>query len=86
MKDITKPATVANLDELQIQKALIHKELRAQKELMETTAKSIFAPAAPAADKGTAIMHTFNTGLAVVEGVMIGVKVIRRIRKAFKHK
>lgn len=52
------------------QKASI-RELRAQQQIMADTARNLFAPIAPAADKGTAIMRAFNTGMAVFDGVML---------------
>ena len=61
------------------------KELRTQKQVMSDTARNLFAPIAPAADKGTAIMRAFNTGMAVFDGAMLGIKLMRKIRKIFRH-
>ena len=60
-------------------------ELRTQKQVMSDTARNLFAPIAPAADKGTAIMRAFNTGMAVFDGAMLGIKLMRKIRKIFRH-
>lgn len=60
-------------------------ELRTQKQVMSDIARNLFAPIAPAADKGTAIMRAFNTGMAVFDGAMLGIKLMRKIRKIFRH-
>ena len=60
-------------------------EIRNQKEVMTHTAKRIFAPLAPATSKADSLMRSFNTGMAIFDGVMIGVKVMRKIRLYFKR-
>ncbi|MCD8184600.1 MAG: hypothetical protein LUE99_17755 [Bacteroides sp.] len=82
MSDISQ--TIATLEDLQLQKAEALGKLRTQKQVMTDAAKNLFAPVAPAADKGTAIMRAFNTGMAVFDGVMLGVKLMRKVRKMFR--
>lgn len=53
---------------------------------MTDTARELFAPLAPAADKGNAIMRAFNTGMAVFDGLMLGVKLMRKVRRMFSAK
>lgn len=72
------------LESLQKQKAEAREELRAQKKIMTDTAKNLFTPLAPAADRGTAIMRAFNTGMAVFDGVMLGMKLMKKIRNSFR--
>ncbi len=76
---------ILTLEDLQQQKAEALEELRAQQQIMADTARNLFAPIAPAADKGTAIMRAFNTGMAVFDGVMLGVKLMRKVRKIFRR-
>ena len=76
---------ILTLEDLQRQKAEALEELRAQQQIMADTARNLFAPIAPAADKGTAIMRAFNTGMAVFDGVMLGVKLMRKVRKIFRR-
>lgn len=83
MNDTSKTDKVT-LESLQQKKAEALKELRTQKQIMADTAKNLFAPIAPAADKGTAIMRAFNTGMAVFDGVMLGMKLMRKIKKSFR--
>lgn len=61
----TSNTDLITLESLQKQKAEAREELRAQKKIMNDTARNLFAPLAPAADRGTAIMRAFNTGMAV---------------------
>lgn len=83
-----KPETpqVYTLEELSLLKAAKLKEIREQKKAMTLTAKNIFAPMAPAANKGDAIMRSFNTGMAVFDGIVLGVKVMKNIRRFFHKK
>lgn len=81
----TVQTEILTLEDLQQQKAEALEELRAQQQIMADTARNLFAPIAPAADKGTAIMRAFNTGMAVFDGVMLGVKLMRKVRKIFRH-
>ena len=81
----TVQTEIITLEDLQQQKAEALEELRAQQQIMADTARNLFAPIAPAADKGTAIMRAFNTGMAVFDGVMLGVKLMRKVRKIFRR-
>ena len=81
----TVQTEILTLEDLQQQKAEALEELRAQQQIMADTARNLFAPIAPTADKGTAIMRAFNTGMAVFDGVMLGVKLMRKVRKIFRR-
>lgn len=81
----TVQTEILTLEDLQQQKTEALEELRAQQQIMADTARNLFAPIAPAADKGTAIMRAFNTGMAVFDGVMLGVKLMRKVRKIFRR-
>lgn len=76
---------IYSLEELTLLKVAKLKELREHKKAMSLTAKNIFAPVAPAASKGDAIMRSFNTGMAIFDGIILGVKVMRNFRRLF-HK
>ena len=76
---------ILTLEDLQRQKAEALEELRAQKQVMNDTARNLFAPITPAANKGTAIMRAFNTGMAVFDGVVMGIKIMRKIRAYFRN-
>ena len=59
-------------------------EIREQKRAMNRTARRIFAPLEPAASKGDALMRSFNTGMAVFDGVMLGWKILKKVRHFFR--
>ena len=81
----TSKTEILTLEDLQRQRAEALEELRAQKQVMSDTARNLFAPIAPAADKGTAVMRAFNTGMAIFDGVMLGIKLMRKVRKIFRR-
>ena len=56
MNDISN-TEILTLEDLQQRRAEALEELRTQKQVMSDTARNLFAPIAPAADKGTAIMR-----------------------------
>lgn len=72
------------LEDIDLRKKTVLNEIQLQKKAMTTTAREIFAPVAPATNKADAIMRSFNTGMAVFDGVMIGIKMIRKIRSYFR--
>lgn len=74
------------LEEIARRKEELLGEIRAQKETMTTTARTIFAPLAPAASAGGAMMRSFNTGMAIFDGVMLGIKVMKQIRNLFSKR
>lgn len=77
---------IYSLEQLSLLKAAKLKELRDHKKAMTLTAKNLFAPAAPVASKGDAIMRSFNTGMAIFDGIVLGVKVMRNVRRLFHKK
>ena len=40
----------------------------------------------PATNKANAMMRAFNTGMAVFDGIVLGVKVMKKFRKIFGRK
>ena len=70
----TVQTEILTLEDLQQQKAEALEELRAQQQIMADTARNLFA-----------IMRAFNTGMAVFDGVMLGVKLMRKVRKIFRR-
>ena len=67
------------LEEISLRKKKLLNEIHAQKKAMTATTREIFAPIAPANNKADAIMRSFNTGMAIFDGVMLGVKVMRKV-------
>lgn len=63
-------------------KALLN-EIRTQQKAMGMTTRKIFAPLAPAANRANGLMRSFNTGMAIFDGVMMGIKIMRKVRTYF---
>lgn len=74
------------LDDIARRKEELLEEICAQQKAMATTARNIFAPLAPAASAGGAMMRSFNTGMAIFDGVMLGIKMIRKVRSLFSNR
>ena len=81
----TPPAKKITLEEITERKRMLLDEIRAQKTVMTHTAREIIAPLTPAASKTNALMRSFNTGMAVFDGVMLGVKFMRKVRSYFRR-
>ncbi|MDR1003894.1 MAG: hypothetical protein LBL97_02635 [Prevotellaceae bacterium] len=71
------------LEQLVAQRKEMQQAIRAQQQKMAKIARESFAPAKQVVTKGDAVMRVFNTGMAVFDGVMLGLKLMRRIRKLF---
>ena len=67
-------------------KAEKKRELDKQMDIIHERAHNIFAPIGPATNKAESLMRTFNTGMAVYDGLMLGMKTIKRIKDLFKRK
>ena len=67
------------LEEIAERKKKLLNEIHAQKKAMTATTREIFAPLAPAT------MRSFNTGMAVFDGVVMGIKIMRKIRAYFRN-
>lgn len=72
------------LEDIRLRKVEVLNQIHRQKEIINVISKEILAPIAPAANKANALMRAFNTGMAVFDGVMIGLKLMKRARKMFR--
>ncbi len=73
------------LEEIAERKKKLLNEIRAQKKAMTATTREIFAPLAPATNKANSLMRSFNTGMAVFDGVVLGIKIMRKVRTYFRN-
>ena len=73
------------LEEISRQKKDVYRQIKEQKQLIQLTATDLFAPG-KAANKVELFMNSVNSGIAVVDGVMTGMKVMRRVRSFFRRK
>ena len=76
-----KPQTIT-LEYIARLKAEKLEEIREQKKAMSRTTRRTLAPAA---SKGDALMRSFNTGMAVFDGVMLGWKILKQVRRFFRR-
>lgn len=71
------------LEDITQRKKKLLEEIQTQKKAMTDTVHEIFSPLAPASTKADSIMRSFNTGMAIFDGVMLGIKIMRKVRKYF---
>lgn len=75
--------TPVTLESIILQKKALLRQIRMQKEIMTDITRDIFAPVAPATNKANAMMRAFNTGMAVFDGAMLGLKLMKKFRNFF---
>ena len=73
------------LEDIALRKAELQKGIQEKKENIKELSRELFAPLEPATNKANAMMRAFNTGMAIYDGAMTGVKIVRRIRKLFRR-
>lgn len=73
------------LEMLLQQKAEKLTEIRASKQRMSESAHQLFKPE-ETLEGSHALMHNFNSGIAIFNGLMTGFKIIKRIRHFFKKR
>lgn len=86
MKNNTSDTTYITLESIAQRKEELRKEMSSQKQLMTDMAKSLFAPPAPATNKSTGIVHAFKTSFAIFDGALLGLRMIKKVRKMFSSK
>ena len=52
---------------------------------LEEITREIFSPLAPAANKADSLMRSFNTGMAIFDGVVLGIKIMKKMRTYFRR-
>ena len=75
------PTPPLTLESIAQQKKELRQAILQQKEVMTELTRSLVAPLAPATSKRGAIMRAFNTGMAVFDGAMMGLKLMKRLRR-----
>lgn len=77
--------SAVTLEDIALRKAELQKDIQEKKENIKELSRELFAPLEPATNKANAMMRAFNTGMAIYDGAMTGVKIVRRIRKLFRR-
>ena len=81
--DNTTNTTPVTLESIAQKKAMLLQEIRLQKEIMTGLTQEIFAPLEPATNKSNSMIRAFNTGMAVFDGIVLGLKLMKKFRKIF---
>ncbi|MDL2212842.1 hypothetical protein LJC72_05575 [Bacteroides sp. OttesenSCG-928-D19] len=75
------------LSDIKQRKLEVRNEISLQKDVISYSAKRIISPfSSNGKSSGNGIVKKFNTGLAIFDGVMIGYKMIKGIKKAFRRR
>lgn len=72
------------LERIAQQKAALRKRIGTQKQKMTTLSQGFLEPLNPTAKKATPVMGLLNTGMVVFDGLLIGYKVLRKLRKLLR--
>ncbi|NDV66218.1 hypothetical protein [Bacteroides sp. 224] len=83
LSKITGKKTKITLEDLTRRKEEVIREIRLEEEIMSEYSQRIFAPFLPSMNNNP-VLKKFNTGLAIFDGVMLGMKIFKGIRKIFK--
>ena len=73
--------TIYTLEEIARQKAEVRRELRQSRQRMQQTAHSLLAPLKPAASRGGMAVRAIKTGASLLQGVLLGWRLMRRLRR-----
>ncbi len=71
------------LEDITLRKEALQKEIREEKKLIKESASNLFAPVRPS-NKLQMIMHSINSGIVAYDGILLGMKAIKRVRQLFR--
>lgn len=80
---ISKPQIT--LEEITRQKKAVRLQISEQRDRIQQTATELFSPV-KATTKVEMLMNSVNSGIAVFDGVMTGLRIMRRVRGLFRRK
>jgi len=78
----TPKRKVSGLEELILRKEALKEQIQTQKDVITTSSQQLLSPASIA----NSIFQSFTKGMNVVDGILIGYKIIRSIRRVFHRK
>ncbi|WP_321480725.1 hypothetical protein [uncultured Bacteroides sp.] len=81
---ILSESKIITLEDIASRKAEVLKEIQNQKRIMTEATRDIFAPYSGAMKSGNAFIKRLNTGMALFDGVILGIRMMKKIRKMFK--
>lgn len=71
------------LDLIREEKKKVRKKIRKSSERMRETYRSMVAPPKKPATKMETFMNAFDQGMAIYDGIMMGMRIVRTIRSMF---
>ena len=74
-----------NLEEIAQRKAAVRQQIASQKAVVGKLASELFAPIKPAATKAEGVMRLFNTSFAVFDGLLMGIKIMRKVQRLIRR-
>ena len=81
--NLVEPITLEQVRMLRLKKL---EEIRAKQQSILNISKQMVAPVTEVAHKGNAISKSFGIGMTAVQGIMMGIRVMRNFRGLFHKK
>jgi len=78
--------TYDTLESIAERKKELLQQIVVQKDAMNRLSRQLVSPLAPAANKANALMRAFNTGMAVFDGIKLGIKLMHKFRRIFRKR
>lgn len=72
------------LESIAQQKAALRKRIDSKGQKISALSQEFMSPWKPAAEKSSATLGLFNKGMLVFDGVVIGLKLLKRLRKMMR--
>lgn len=72
------------LETIAEQKAEVLKKIRVHQDTIISSSRQFFSPLQPMGNRSNGIMKAVNTGMVMFDGLLIGLKILKAIRKVFK--
>lgn len=69
------------LERIVLEKALVRSRIEQQSRRIKVTAEELAAPFKPVASKSSTALRTFNSGMAIFDGLVLGFKIFRKLRR-----
>mgnify|MGYP001056092132 FL=1 len=75
--------TTDALKDIQNRKAEVKGKLKESTNILRETTQDLFAPPVQATTRFGSVMNIMNQGLAIYDGVTMGMRVVRNLRRVF---
>lgn len=75
------------LEDIVQRKQEVLQDIRIQHQVISENTQTVFAPFMPSANEGkSSFFKSINTGMAIFDGVLVGMKVFRSFRRFFRRR